>query len=81
MHKTLAFLFSKVLALIIVTSCDFTMPPAPAENELLDGPAPGLTTEQEAQFLRGDEAFGEVFTVESGLGPIFVANACASCHP
>lgn len=67
--------------LILVTSCDLTMPPAPAENELLDGPIEGLTAGQQTQFISGDEAFNEVFTIETGLGPIFVANQCASCHP
>ncbi len=57
------------------------MPPAPEENEILDGPLEGLSTEQQARFLSGDEAFGEVFTAEKGLGPVFVANQCASCHP
>jgi len=56
------------------------MPPTPEENELLDGPIDGLSTEQQAQFLKGDEAFGDVFTVSEGLGPIFVANQCVSCH-
>lgn len=57
------------------------MPPAPEENELLDGPVEGLTHAEQNQFLKGDEAFsGEVFTVEKGLGPLFIANQCASCH-
>lgn len=70
-----------VLFSLIFISCEKTMPYAPEENELLDGPLEGLTIEEQLQFLRGDEAFGEVFTVGRGLGPIFVANQCASCHP
>jgi len=66
---------------ILGSSCDLTMPPTPAENELLDGPMEGLTAGQQTQFIKGDVAFNEVFTIESGLGPIFVANQCASCHP
>jgi CxxC motif-containing protein (DUF1111 family) len=31
-------------------------------------------------FLRGDVAFNEVFTKETGLGPLFVSTSCASCH-
>ena len=65
---------------IIVLSCEKTMPPSPEEFELLDGPIEGLTTAEQARFLHGDEAFGDVFTAEKGLGPIFVANQCASCH-
>ena len=70
-----------VICLVLVVSCEDTLTPAPEENELLDGPIEGLTTAQQIQFLSGDEAFGDVFTIEKGLGPIFVANQCASCHP
>jgi CxxC motif-containing protein (DUF1111 family) len=66
---------------LIAVGCSKTMPSAPSEDSLLDGPIEGLSYEQQARFLSGDEAFGEVFTVESGLGPIFVANQCATCHP
>lgn len=66
---------------LIVFGCEKTMPKAPEEKDLLDGPMEGLSTEDQAKFLSGDEAFGEVFTIEKGLGPVFVANSCASCHP
>lgn len=56
------------------------MPIGPEENEVLDGPMEGLSSAEKIRFIKGDEAFGEVFTAESGLGPIFVANQCASCH-
>lgn len=65
----------------LLTSCNKTMPSAPEEFELLDGPMEGLSTEEQARFLAGDEAFAEVFTIEKGLGPIFVSNQCSSCHP
>lgn len=68
-------------ALAFITSCELTMPPAPDENSLLDGPIEGLTSAEQAQFLNGDEAFADVFTISKGLGPIFVASQCASCHP
>lgn len=70
-----------LIAMAFVTACEKTLPYAPAENELLDGPIDGLTPQEQAQFLRGDDAFAEVFTVETGLGPVFIANQCASCHP
>jgi CxxC motif-containing protein (DUF1111 family) len=57
------------------------MPMAPEGSSILDGPMEGLTHEQQAMFLEGDEAFGEVFTVAKGLGPLFISNQCASCHP
>ena len=58
-----------------------TIVQGPEENEILDGPIDGLTFEEQGIFLRGDQAFGDIFTIEKGLGPVFVANQCASCHP
>ena len=69
-----------VASFVLSMSCEATLIDAPEENELLDGPQEGLTEAQQLQFFKGDEAFGDVFTVEKGLGPIFVANQCASCH-
>ena len=81
MKFSLSTLLLIVFCFVLTVSCEETLIPAPEENELLDGPIDGLTTEQQIQFLKGDEAFGDVFTIEKGLGPIFVANQCASCHP
>jgi CxxC motif-containing protein (DUF1111 family) len=62
--------------------CDTVVPKAPAEKDLLDGPIPGLTHEEQDQFLKGDIAFNDdVFTPQTGLGPTFVATSCGSCHP
>lgn len=62
-------------------SCDKILPPAPEENKILDGALDGLTAEQNARFLEGDIAFNdEVFTSQTGLGPLFVATSCGSCH-
>jgi CxxC motif-containing protein (DUF1111 family) len=56
-------------------------PKAPKENEILDGPLEGLNGSQNRQFIAGDVAFNdEVFTKETGLGPLFVAASCGSCH-
>ncbi|MGB0390725.1 MAG: di-heme oxidoredictase family protein [Salibacteraceae bacterium] len=68
------------LLALVFFSCKKTMPPEPEENSVLDGPLKNLSTEELVKFLRGDEAFGEVFTIKKGLGPIFIANQCASCH-
>ncbi|HYG15008.1 MAG TPA: di-heme oxidoredictase family protein [Bacteroidia bacterium] len=74
-----AFIFLVVLTGFI--SCDMVMPPAPADDEILDGPVEGLSHEENLRFLRGDIAFNdEVFTSENGLGPVFVATSCGSCH-
>jgi CxxC motif-containing protein (DUF1111 family) len=71
-----------VIALIAgIVACEKIIPKAPANDQILDGPVEGLTPEQNAIFLRGDIAFNdEVFTAQSGLGPLFVATSCGSCH-
>jgi CxxC motif-containing protein (DUF1111 family) len=62
-------------------SCQKLLPAAPPDDELLDGPVEGLTPEQNAIFLKGDVAFNdEVFTPQTGLGPLFVATSCGTCH-
>ncbi|MDX2001377.1 MAG: di-heme oxidoredictase family protein [Chitinophagales bacterium] len=75
------YLVFLMLLIVLLVACEKLTPPAPDDNALLDGPLPGLTTQQSKQFLDGDIAFNdEVFTVESGLGPLFVATSCGSCH-
>lgn len=72
-----------VLSVLItgIISCGKLMPEAPADDEILDGPMEGLTPEQRRIFLRGDVAFNdEIFSVNNGLGPRFVATSCGSCH-
>ncbi|MGQ0740514.1 MAG: di-heme oxidoredictase family protein [Bacteroidota bacterium] len=64
-----------------IVACQKLLPGAPADDEILDGPVAELTPEQNAVFIRGDIAFNdEVFTTANGLGPIFVATSCGSCH-
>lgn len=68
-------------ALMLALSCSKLEPTARAEDSILDGPVEGLTPEQHARFLRGDVAFNDdIFTRETGLGPLFVATSCGSCH-
>jgi CxxC motif-containing protein (DUF1111 family) len=70
------------VGLILLAACEEFQPKAPQEYELLDGPVSGLTETENLQFLRGDVAFNDVvFTPATGLGPLFVANSCGSCHP
>jgi len=71
----------KILTLLILlTGCNAFTPKPVEENEILDGPLEGLTDEQVAQFFLGDAGFSKTFTSETGLGPIFVATSCISCH-
>jgi len=66
---------------VSLVSCSNFEPDAAAEDSLLDGPVKGLTNEQNRRFLAGDVAFNdEVFTTATGLGPVFVATSCVSCH-
>lgn len=67
--------------LLLVVACKKAGPKAPAEEEVLDGPVSGLSHEQQLRHLRGDRAFNDrVFTAETGLGSVFVAGSCGSCH-
>ena len=69
------------ILLLLLLSCEDLIPAAPEENELLDGPTEGLSEAESAVFLAGDIAFNdEVFTTKTGLGPLFVATSCGSCH-
>ncbi len=65
----------------IALGCDKILPKVPAADSVLDGPIEGLTPEQRAQFLLGDKAFNDdIFTAANGLGPLFVATSCGTCH-
>jgi CxxC motif-containing protein (DUF1111 family) len=78
------FLFGILIATtaLLIIRCENFEPQLPADGELLDGPVPGLTESENIRFLRGDIAFNdEVFVPQTGLGPLFVANSCGSCHP
>jgi len=65
----------------VLASCEKLTPPLPKDDELLDGPVEELDEAQTRQHLMGDIAFNDqVFTTETGLGPLFVATSCVSCH-
>jgi CxxC motif-containing protein (DUF1111 family) len=59
---------------------DALLPPAPAHTEVLAGPIDGLTGPQRRAHAQGDEEFARHFTVPDGLGPLFIAQSCESCH-
>ena len=70
-----------ISCIILLVACSKLEPGLPADDSILDGPVEGLTTAQNAQFLAGDVAFNdENFNTTSGLGPLFVATSCGSCH-
>lgn len=65
----------------VLVACEKLAPSLPNDDEILDGPVEGLTHSQSLQFLKGDVAFNDViFTSETGLGSVFVATSCGSCH-
>ena len=68
------------LLLVAATACDTFAPDGPPEEQLLDGTIEGMPGSQLRQHLVGDEEFGRRFTVENGLGPVFVATSCEQCH-
>lgn len=59
---------------------DSIFPGAPATDSVLEGPVESLTTEQRAAFMRGDAEFSRTFSELDGLGPVFIAQSCESCH-
>lgn len=46
----------------------------------MDAALDGMTNAQNKLFNSGAEEFDEPYTTETGLGPVFVSNSCASCH-
>lgn len=73
-------IFSLLIPVFVFTSCEATYVDVPADDAVLDGTVDGLSSEELARFLKGDVAFNEVFTRETGLGSTFVSTSCISCH-
>lgn len=70
-----------IISMVIIQACSKLQPASPADEEILDGPVAGLSYDQNRLFLDGDVAFNdEIFTVQTGLGSLFVATSCGSCH-
>lgn len=73
---------SGIVALLgLCAGCDALLSSRPAADQVLDVPIDGLSYEQLQAHLDGDALFDQLFTPETGLGPIFDAPSCASCHP
>jgi CxxC motif-containing protein (DUF1111 family) len=67
---------------IAFSACENFEPAGPPDDSLLDGPVEGLSETENVRFVNGDVAFNdEIFIPENGLGPLFVASSCGSCHP
>ena len=68
-------------ALVVLTAVNAlgglgACPPSPKPGD----PLTGLTADELDRFNRGREVFERAFTPETGLGPLFNANACGECH-
>ncbi|MBX9852391.1 MAG: thiol oxidoreductase [Cytophagaceae bacterium] len=74
------FLLIASIITFIVVACSKIMPPEPDPEAVLAGPVEDLSPQQMANHIKGDEEFSRVFGVSDGLGPIFVAASCESCH-
>lgn len=74
-------LLAALLLSVKIASCDSdggsaTSSPTPA----LGDPLPGLTPTQLAAFERGRVMFEKRFAPSEGLGPLYNATSCSSCH-
>jgi CxxC motif-containing protein (DUF1111 family) len=69
-----------LISALVVLMMQRCIPERPANSATLDGPVDGLSDAEMQLHVNGDEAFNRTFTASGGLGPIFVQNACASCH-
>ncbi len=78
--KGIIYILLLCAAFFIAVACTELLPPAPEPENVLAGPIEDLTPQQLRDHLVGDEQFGRIFGQEDGLGPIFVSNACESCH-
>lgn len=73
-------LLHSVPLLLMLTACDALLSGAPDADAVLTRPIDGLSRPQLDAFLSGDEAFDDLFTAARGLGPIFNAPSCGTCH-
>ena len=75
------YVLGSLFILPLLFSCELLAPQEPEEYELLDGPVDDLTMAEAKRFIAGDVAFNDqIFTIETGLGPIFTGTSCVSCH-
>lgn len=78
--KQIILVFFIAISVSCLYTCEKILPSEPDPSNVMDAPIDDLTPAQNRKFLEGAEEFEEVYTKENGLGPIFVASSCASCH-
>ncbi len=80
MNTSKFVVLSALAGFMAIFGCEVITPDAPAPEELLAEPIEGLTPAQMHAHILGDEDFARVMSEDDGLGPIFVAHACETCH-
>lgn len=80
MKINLRYISISCLLIIAGTACNKFFPESPLPDSVMDAPLHGLSAEQNKVFLEGANAFDRVFVAGDGLGPLYVANSCGSCH-
>jgi CxxC motif-containing protein (DUF1111 family) len=77
---------------LIIVACESsdrapsaTAPTTPIATQVASAPQPGqplfgLTASELTLFHLGKSVFDSIFTPQTGLGPVFNANGCATCH-
>lgn len=78
-HTTIYFFLSCVFMLILMQGCDL-METEPVPDFVLIKPHPELEADELELFEKGDAVFNKSFSVEEGVGPVFIATTCRSCH-
>src|SRR4030095_11751309 len=73
--RALVALVASILSLLLLAAC--AKPPPQAE---LGAPLLGLAQEHVERFQKGKLLFEHKFVPETGLGPLFNADACGECH-
>ena len=81
MNTKLRYLLRAGLSWAMLSGCGDLLTEAPDPNTVFDATVDDLTPAQLRAHIAGDEAFGELFTPQTGLGPIFNQTSCESCHP
>lgn len=79
--RYIKFMLFIVLGSVGLCGCSDLLTEAPPDNEIFDAPIADLTPAQMAAHIAGDEAFAQLFSPQTGLGPVFNQPSCESCHP
>ncbi len=70
----------QVGVLVLICSIAWRAPSAQTSTTALGDPLPGLTPDQVAAFEVGKQLFQTDETTVTGLGPVFNARNCVTCH-